>query len=135
MSNVDRSKCSGGCPEIRSPGFAPKWRSAQSTNASTVSWVIITPLGAPVEPDVKSRWARSAGAAPGASAGAASRSARVKAAGASSIAPTTGSGPGSSASTSSSRARDPASTSTTSGSAAPTMRATREAGPAGSTGT
>ena len=54
MSNVERSKCSGGCPETRSPARVPKWRSAHSTNATTFACSIITPFGTPVEPEVNS---------------------------------------------------------------------------------
>ena len=63
MSNVERSKCSGGWPEMRSDGRVPKYRVAHSTNAITFACVITTPFGAPVEPEVNRRWARSSRAA------------------------------------------------------------------------
>src|SRR5437879_12065928 len=59
MSNVARSKCSGGCHEMRSSGAVPKYARAQRTKWSTFPWVMTTPLGTPVEPDVKSRCAGS----------------------------------------------------------------------------
>ena len=77
MSNVERSKCSGGCPEMRSPARVPKWRSAHSTNATTLACSIITPFGAPVEPEVNKRWARSGLAAAGVWAGNDARSSRA----------------------------------------------------------
>src|SRR5256886_16739654 len=61
MSNVDRSKCSGGCPEIRSVGAVPKYGTAHSTKRRTLACVITTPLGMPVEPDVNRMWAGSCG--------------------------------------------------------------------------
>src|SRR5207245_9778590 len=59
MSNVARSKCSGGCHEMRSSGAVPKYARAQRTKWSTFPWVMTTPVGRPVGPDVKSRCAGS----------------------------------------------------------------------------
>ena len=113
--------------------------------------MIITPFGTPVEPDVNSRWARS-GAGPertGASAGSDARSSRAKAeanrspANGASIAPTVTasrptSGPPvvpSSPIVPSTSVVAEASARISDGSAADTMRATRGAGLALSTGT
>src|SRR5215813_1533762 len=52
MSKVERSKCSGEWPELRSDEWMPKYGVAQSRKLSTFSWVITTPFGTPVEPDV-----------------------------------------------------------------------------------
>src|SRR5439155_2224758 len=53
MSNTDRSKCSGEWPESLSSGPRPKYPFAHSTKWITLAWVITTPLGAPVDPEVK----------------------------------------------------------------------------------
>ncbi len=57
MSKVDRSKCNGGWPEIRS--LARGWKCAlvQSRNAVTLRCSITTPFGTPVEPEVNRMWA------------------------------------------------------------------------------
>src|SRR5258707_8901948 len=52
MSNVERSKCNGGCWEMRSDGAISKYLPAHLRNCTTLAWVIITPLGSPVDPDV-----------------------------------------------------------------------------------
>src|SRR5450432_2123909 len=59
MSNVDRSKCSGGWHEMRSDGEGRKQRAAHSRNDMILEWVITTPLGTPVDPDVNRIWAAS----------------------------------------------------------------------------
>ena len=38
-------------------GAVPKWSTAQSTKALAIAWVIWTPFGSPVEPEVKRMWA------------------------------------------------------------------------------
>src|SRR5579883_85728 len=52
MSKVDKSKCSGGWPEIRSSGRISKYSTAQFTKWITFEWVITTPFGVPVDPEV-----------------------------------------------------------------------------------
>src|SRR2546427_1657775 len=60
-SNVDRSKCIGGCHETRSDGRVQKYAPAHRRNARTLSWVITTPLGTPVDPDVNKMCAAASG--------------------------------------------------------------------------
>src|SRR5262245_41401822 len=54
-SKTDRSKCSGGCPEILSEALIPKYAIAQSTKWATFEWVMTTPFGSPVDPEVNRR--------------------------------------------------------------------------------
>src|SRR2546427_1972582 len=61
ISKTDKSKCKGGCPEIRSDALIPKYWVAQSTKWITLEWVMTTPLGVPVEPEVKRMYAGSSG--------------------------------------------------------------------------
>src|SRR5438046_10415254 len=81
MSNVERSKCKGGCWEVRSDGAVPKYLFAHRRKCATLAWVIITPLGIPVEPDVNRMCATSSSvlAQAGGVAGQSGRSYRVKA--------------------------------------------------------
>src|SRR5437667_2632947 len=144
-SKVERSKCSGACPDVRSNGPSPKWRTAHSMKHVTFACVITTPLGIPVDPDVNRMCAGSDGAfrqsiAPG---GALSTSPSEKAgshgrpAGAArSIQPTRteARSPESRSRSSSSVAARPAAR-ITRGSADPTIFATRGAGLDTSTGT
>src|SRR5258706_1714863 len=52
ISNVDKSKCSGGWHEMRSDAAMPKYRIAHFKKCITLEWVITTPFGVPVDPDV-----------------------------------------------------------------------------------
>src|SRR5437773_828481 len=52
ISKVERSKWSGECPDSRSDAVMEKYRHAHSTNAITLAWLITTPFGVPVDPDV-----------------------------------------------------------------------------------
>src|SRR5512147_1537349 len=58
-SKVDTSKRSGEWFEMRSSLVMPKYFRAHETKRATDSWVIITPFGMPVEPEVNNRCARS----------------------------------------------------------------------------
>src|SRR5438093_12457561 len=60
-SNVERSKCSGGWPEMRSVGPRLKYRLAHSTKWITLRCGITTPFGVPVDPEVKRMCAGCAG--------------------------------------------------------------------------
>jgi len=53
ISNTDRSKCRGGWQETLSDGPMPKYFVAHSTKWITLAWVMTTPLGVPVDPEVK----------------------------------------------------------------------------------
>src|SRR6476469_9001821 len=55
MSNVERSKLSGEGQAMRSAATMANSRADQHTNAATARCEITTPLGTPVEPEVKSR--------------------------------------------------------------------------------
>src|SRR5256884_9164546 len=59
MSKVDRSKCSGECCDARSDWEMPKYFHAHSRKRRTLRCETITPLGTPVEPEVKRMCARS----------------------------------------------------------------------------
>src|SRR5262245_2207883 len=61
ISNCERSKCSGGWPELRSALAIPKYFTAHETKCCTLACVMGTPLGSPVEPDVKRMCAGSSG--------------------------------------------------------------------------
>src|SRR5829696_6741028 len=52
MSNVDRSKCSGGWPDTRSEADIWKYPVAHCTKLITLACVMTTPLGVPVDPEV-----------------------------------------------------------------------------------
>src|ERR1043166_1925636 len=81
MSKVDKSKCSGGWHEMRSDASVPKYRVAHSKKCITLEWVMTTPLGTPVEPDVNRMWAASSNVVwhAGARAGTEARSSQEKA--------------------------------------------------------
>src|SRR5665213_38589 len=63
MPNVERSKCSGGWPELRSSEFIPKYASAHLTKCITFACVITTPFGVPLDPEVNRMCAAASGAA------------------------------------------------------------------------
>ena len=51
-SKTDRSKCSGAGLQTRSWSVSRAAAAAHSTNVSELRWEIMTPFGAPVDPDV-----------------------------------------------------------------------------------
>src|SRR5262245_24800183 len=61
ISNCERSKYNGGWPELRSALVIPKYLTAQATKCCTLACVIGTPLGIPVDPEVKRICAGSSG--------------------------------------------------------------------------
>ena len=51
-SKTERSKWNGAWLDRRSPGWGSSSSSAHSMNASAFPWLMHTPLGRPVDPDV-----------------------------------------------------------------------------------
>ena len=51
-SNTDRSKKKGAWLEQRSSRVSPVSLTAHRTKKSEVRWLMVTPLGSPVEPEV-----------------------------------------------------------------------------------
>src|SRR2546429_3504756 len=87
MPKVDRSKCSGECCDARSDWEMPKYFHAHSRKRRTLRCETITPLGTPVEPEVKRMCARSVSLLSDSTgvAGRPSRSAAVNAGGGSAV--------------------------------------------------